>query len=140
VDGARDMELEIPAIPNEAPPERKKVAHGVGPWENRASHPAPAGAEERAPRRTRHVPAALQSVQDKMIPKGQDNVWVQVAKYTSLAFVLPISTMVGYVIGWLLDKLFHTHFLYLIFIVLGVVAGFIELFRGLDAGMRSDGG
>ena len=75
-----------------------------------------------------------------MIPKGQDNVWVAVAKYTSLAFVLPISTMVGYVIGWLLDKLFHTHFLYLIFIVLGVVAGFIELLRGLDAGMRSDGG
>jgi len=75
-----------------------------------------------------------------MKPKGQDNVWVQVARYTSLSFVLPISTMVGYGIGWLLDKLFRTHFLYLVFILLGVIAGFIELFRGLDAGMRNDGG
>ncbi len=74
------------------------------------------------------------------MPKGQDNGWVQASRYISLAFVLPVSTMVGYVIGWLLDKLFHTHFLYIVFILLGIVAGFIELIRGLDAGMRRDGG
>ena len=70
---------------------------------------------------------------------SRDNVWVQVGKYTALAFVLPISTLVGYVMGYLLDKLFHTHFLYLVFMGLGVAAGFIEVFRSLNAEMRRDG-
>lgn len=74
-----------------------------------------------------------------MEQKGRDNVWVQVSRYLSLAFILPVSTLVGYVIGWLLDKLFHTHFLYLVFMLLGVIAGFLEVFRGLEAETRRDG-
>lgn len=70
---------------------------------------------------------------------GRDNVWAQVGKYISLAFVLPISALVGYGMGFFLDKLFHTHFLYLVFMVLGVVAGFIEIFRTLNAEMHRDG-
>lgn len=68
-----------------------------------------------------------------------DKVWAQVSRYTGLAFVLPVSTLVGYVIGWLLDKLFHTHFLYLVFIVCGIISGFIELIRELDTNLRRDG-
>jgi F0F1-type ATP synthase assembly protein I len=79
-------------------------------------------------------------VQEAMKDPGRDNVWVQVGKYTGLAFVLPVSTLVGYVMGYLLDKLFHTHFLYLVFMALGIAAGFIELFRSLNAEMRRDGG
>jgi F0F1-type ATP synthase assembly protein I len=74
-----------------------------------------------------------------MARQGRDNVWVQVSKYMSLAFMLPISTLVGYGIGWLLDKLFHTHFLYLVFLGFGIVAGFIEVFRGLAAETGRDG-
>lgn len=74
-----------------------------------------------------------------MDQKGRDNVWVQVSRYLSLAFILPVSTLVGYVIGWLLDKLFHTHFLYLVFMLLGIVAGFLEVFRGLEDETRRDG-
>jgi F0F1-type ATP synthase assembly protein I len=71
--------------------------------------------------------------------KRNENVWAQVSRYMGLAFVLPISTCVGYVIGWGLDRLFHTKFLYLVFLVLGVVAGFVELFRELDMETRRDG-
>ena len=55
-----------------------------------------------------------------------------IGKYASLAFLLPISTFVGYGMGYGLDYLFHTTFLRWIFLVLGVVSGFISLIRELD--------
>jgi F0F1-type ATP synthase assembly protein I len=72
--------------------------------------------------------------------KRDDNVWVQVSRYVGLAFILPVSTFVGYAMGWGLDRLFHTHFVYLIFLALGAAAGFIEVFRVLAAESRRDGG
>jgi F0F1-type ATP synthase assembly protein I len=71
--------------------------------------------------------------------KRDENVWVQASRYMGLAFILPVSTVVGYAIGWGLDKLFHTHFLYLVFLGLGLVAGFIELFRQFAVETRRDG-
>ncbi len=62
-----------------------------------------------------------------------------VAQYTSLAFLLPVSTFVGYLIGYLLDKAFHTHFLYIPFLLLGIAAGFIQLIRQLQQDTRGDG-
>ena len=44
---------------------------------------------------------------------------VQVAEYGSLAILLPVSSFVGYAIGYLLDKAFGTHFLYFVFLILG---------------------
>ena len=54
---------------------------------------------------------------------------VMVGEYTTLAFLLPSATIVGYVIGYLLDKLFHTHFLYIVFLIIGIAAGFRDLIR-----------
>jgi F0F1-type ATP synthase assembly protein I len=51
------------------------------------------------------------------------------ARYLSLATMLPAATFVGYLIGYLLDKAFGTRFLYLVFLLLGIAAGFIELIR-----------
>ena len=56
---------------------------------------------------------------------------VMVGEYTSLAFLLPSATLVGYIIGYLLDRAFHTHFLYILFLILGIAAGFVELVRQL---------
>ena len=61
-----------------------------------------------------------------------------VGEYTSLAFMLPAATLVGYAIGYLLDRAFHTHFLYLVFLVLGIVAGFVQLVRQVNADTRND--
>jgi F0F1-type ATP synthase assembly protein I len=55
----------------------------------------------------------------------------QVAEYTSLAFLLPVTAVVGYIIGYLLDKAFATHFLYIVFLLLGIAAGFVQLVRVL---------
>jgi len=60
-------------------------------------------------------------------------------EYTALAFLLPVSSFVGYAIGYLLDKAFGTHFLYLVFLVLGTVSGFVQLIRQFLRDTRDDG-
>lgn len=64
------------------------------------------------------------------MPK-KDSLPVQLGKYYGLIFVLPAAVLVGYGIGYGLDKLFHTSFLKLVFLLLGVAAGMIDLFREL---------
>jgi F0F1-type ATP synthase assembly protein I len=49
--------------------------------------------------------------------------------YSGLAFLLPAATLVGYVIGYLLDKAFGTHFLFIPFLILGTAAGIVQLVR-----------
>lgn len=63
----------------------------------------------------------------------------QVGEYTSLAFMLPAATFVGYAIGYLLDRAFHTHLLYIPFLILGIAAGFVQLIRQLLRDTRDDG-
>jgi F0F1-type ATP synthase assembly protein I len=55
-----------------------------------------------------------------------------IGKYASLALLLPISTFVGYGMGYGLDMLFHTGWLRYVFLILGTVSGFISLIRDLD--------
>lgn len=55
--------------------------------------------------------------------------WVQVGEYTSLAFMLPAATLVGYAIGYLLDRALGTTFLKIVFLLLGIAAGFVQLIR-----------
>jgi len=54
---------------------------------------------------------------------------VLVGEYTSLAFTLPAATVIGYAVGYLLDRAFRTHFLYIPFLILGIAAGFVQLVR-----------
>jgi F0F1-type ATP synthase assembly protein I len=56
-------------------------------------------------------------------------MWVQVGEYTSLAFMLPAATMIGYAIGYLLDRALGTTFLKIVFLLLGIAAGFVQLIR-----------
>jgi F0F1-type ATP synthase assembly protein I len=67
------------------------------------------------------------------------NFMVTVGEYTSLAFMLPAATFIGYLIGYLLDKAFHTHFLYVVFLVLGIVGGFVQLIRQVQRDTHDDG-
>ena len=55
-----------------------------------------------------------------------------VGKYLGSAIILPIATLVGYGMGYGLDTLFHTSWLRYVFLVLGTVAGFIELIKDLN--------
>jgi F0F1-type ATP synthase assembly protein I len=61
----------------------------------------------------------------------------QLSKYYGVAFLVPAAVLSGFVIGYLLDKLFGTSFLKIIFLFLGLASGMIELIRELskdDAG------
>ena len=60
------------------------------------------------------------------------NPYRQVGKYLGLAFVLPVCIFVGWLIGHLLDGALHTTFLTLIFLLLGVAAGIIEVLREIN--------
>lgn len=55
--------------------------------------------------------------------------WLQFARYSQLAFVLPTALVVGWLAGAGLDRWLHTTWLYLAGILLGIVAGFVELIR-----------
>lgn len=55
-----------------------------------------------------------------------------IGRIIELVMLLPISTLVGVAMGYGLDKLFGTHFLYLIFMVIGTAAGIVQLIRELS--------
>ncbi len=62
--------------------------------------------------------------------------WVLVGEYTSLAFMLPATTLVGFVIGYLLDRALGTSFLRVVFLILGIVSGFVQLIRQVQRDSR----
>ncbi len=62
-------------------------------------------------------------------PQPRNKAIASVGAYLSLAFLLPLSTFVGYVMGTLLDRAFGTHFLYIVFLLFGIAGGFIEIVR-----------
>jgi F0F1-type ATP synthase assembly protein I len=53
----------------------------------------------------------------------------QAAEYSTLALLLPVSTFVGWLLGHLLDKAFGTGYLNIVGLMLGIVAGFVQLIR-----------
>jgi F0F1-type ATP synthase assembly protein I len=62
-------------------------------------------------------------------PPPQKSMWVQLANYSQLAFIFPAATVAGWLIGLALDHWLHTTWLYLAGLILGIVAGFVELIR-----------
>ena len=68
-----------------------------------------------------------------MPPAGDDpnekSTWVQLARYSQLAFIFPAATVAGWLLGAGLDRWLHTTWLYLVGLILGIVAGFVELIR-----------
>lgn len=60
---------------------------------------------------------------------GRKSFFVAVARYSQLAFVLPACTVVGWLIGVALDHWLHTNWIYLVGLLLGIAAGFVELLR-----------
>jgi F0F1-type ATP synthase assembly protein I len=57
------------------------------------------------------------------------SLWVQLASYSQLAFIFPAATVAGWLIGVALDHWLHTTWFYLVGLILGIIAGFVELIR-----------
>ncbi|MGH9455730.1 MAG: AtpZ/AtpI family protein [Terriglobia bacterium] len=77
-----------------------------------------------------------------MIPKqGKGTeLWAQVAYYTSLGFIIPAAAVVGVLMGWELDRVFHTApVLEVACALLGGLAGLIQLLKVVKKAQESTG-
>jgi F0F1-type ATP synthase assembly protein I len=75
------------------------------------------------------------------VPKREkDNFLALAGRYASLAFLLPACVVVGYGIGHLIDRALGTHFFYIVFLLLGIAAGFVQMIRmvGEDTRRRDE--
>ena len=62
----------------------------------------------------------------------KEDLWVTVGRYMGLTVALPAAAFVGYAAGYGLDHLFGTQFFRLIFLILGVAGGLIQVVRELN--------
>jgi F0F1-type ATP synthase assembly protein I len=74
-----------------------------------------------------------------LVAEPKQPLSAQVGQYLGLALLLPVGTFVGYVIGYLLDRAFGTHFLTIVFLILGTASGFVQLYRQLTRDAGNDG-
>ena len=61
--------------------------------------------------------------------RNKKSFFAQVGRYSELAFVFPAATVAGWLLGMALDHWLHTTWLYLAGLIVGIVAGFVELIR-----------
>jgi len=66
---------------------------------------------------------------DERSDRKSDNPAVIWARYSEIAFIIPAAVVVGLLIGKLLDYWLHTHWLFLVGIIFGAVAGFVQMIR-----------
>lgn len=63
-------------------------------------------------------------------PPGK-SPWLQIGRYSHLALALPASVVAGLAIGAALDHWLKTKWITMVGLLLGCVAGFVELIRGI---------
>jgi F0F1-type ATP synthase assembly protein I len=68
--------------------------------------------------------------------ESKKNPWVQVARYSQVALMLPAGTVGGWLLGSLLDRWLHTSWIAAVGLVLGIAAGMTELIRTLLRDMK----
>jgi ATP synthase protein I len=62
-------------------------------------------------------------------PERKESTAVIWARYSQIAFILPAAVVVGLLLGKLFDYWFHTHWLFLVGIIIGAIAGFVDIIR-----------
>ncbi len=62
-------------------------------------------------------------------PSGALGGLVKAERLMQIAFILPCAVVAGWLVGYLLDKWLHQHWIYIVGLLLGCVAGFIEVFH-----------
>lgn len=70
-----------------------------------------------------------------MKEKG-DGFTASALRYTAIATMLPATTFAGYLIGHWLDRWLGTGYLTMVFLILGIVSGFVQLIRELTRGSK----
>jgi len=62
-----------------------------------------------------------------------------VVECSALGFLLPGVTFAGYLLGYVLDKAWGTHWIYIPGLILGMIAGFVLLIREVRRDTQDDG-
>ena len=68
--------------------------------------------------------------------KKPDSAMALFGRYFSVLAMVPASAFTGYAIGYGLDYLFSTSILRMVFLILGVAAGLVQLFRDLNRDVK----
>ena len=72
-----------------------------------------------------------------MAPSGDQGTWRALGELSSIGLVLVVSTIIGLVGGYYADRLLGTSpWLLLVGLVLGIAAGFVNLFRSVNRADR----
>jgi ATP synthase protein I len=76
-------------------------------------------------------------VADDPISPRKSNALVTAARYSEIGFVIPAAVFLGYLLGWLLDRWLHTHWIFIAGVIFGAIAGFVQMIRMASAATRS---
>jgi F0F1-type ATP synthase assembly protein I len=66
-------------------------------------------------------------------PRNWKKSWVQAEKMIELGITLPIASVLGWLVGDALDKKFHTSWIGIVGLVVGVAAGLTRLIQRATA-------
>lgn len=73
-----------------------------------------------------------------MAPPGEQNAWKALGELSTIGLTLVIATVIGLAAGYYLDQWLGTApWLTLIGLVLGIAAGFVNLFRSVKRAERN---
>jgi ATP synthase protein I len=71
--------------------------------------------------------------------KGDKRVsFQQLSSLISVGMVFPISIVIGYGIGYYLDRWLGTSYLKVVFLLFGIASGFVSFFRSIAAAEREE--
>ena len=68
-----------------------------------------------------------------MAKDDKDNPAYAWARYSQVAFIIPGAVVAGLILGALIDRWLHTHWVYIAGVIVGAVVGFIQLVRMLTS-------
>lgn len=84
-----------------------------------------------------HEMLGLRTMSSNGDDKKLESAAVVWARYSQIAFILPAAVVVGLLVGKLLDNWLHTKWLFLVGIIIGAIAGFVELIRTVTSRKNS---
>jgi ATP synthase protein I len=71
--------------------------------------------------------------------KGDKRVsFQQLSSLLSIGMVFPISIVIGYGVGYYLDRWLGTTYLKVVFLLFGIASGFVSFFRSIAAEEREE--
>lgn len=59
----------------------------------------------------------------------KNKLYIQLARYSEIGFIIPAALIVGWLLGTLLDRWLHTRWMVTAGIILGAIAGFVQMIR-----------